>query len=84
MAYRCKAELAVFLRDDQVGTWIRRTADGWRLFRSAGGVGRGSVVDVTIDLTGQARCSCAARRRPCKHLLSLAAVGLLDGAAVPC
>jgi uncharacterized Zn finger protein len=81
---RSKPCLAVFLRNAEVGMWLVRTADGWRLDGLADGGGRERVNVTTDPATGEARCSCAARRRTCKHLSALAAVGLLDAAAVPC
>lgn len=81
---RSRAELGLFLANDDVGHWCKATSEGWQLIGLASsGRPRNIVVDVTRDpATGETRCSCAARRQPCKHLSALAAVGLLNGVAV--
>ncbi len=81
MVYRSKPCLAVFLANEEVGTWLSAIPGGWRL--CAWVDGHWTHVDVTRDpLTAEPRCSCSGRRAPCKHVRALAAVGLLP-AAIP-
>ena len=80
---RSPAELGLFLANEDVGHWCEAIPGGWRLIGLASsGRPRDVDVDVTADLvTGEPRCTCRARRLPCKHVRVLSAVGLLGGVA---
>ena len=79
---RSPALLAIFLKDYDIGIDLQAVPGGWRL-SGLGPRGGHFSVDVTRDpATAEPRCSCRARRLPCRHIQSLAAVGLLDGAAL--
>jgi hypothetical protein len=77
------ATLGIFLQNQDVGMDLQVIPRGFRM-TGLGEPGGQVAIDVTRDdATGETRCSCSARRRSaCPHIRALAAVGLLDVAAV--
>ena len=71
------ALLGLFLQNQDIGIDLQVIPGGWRL--TGLGARNGHVsVNVTRDpTTAEPRCSCRAKRHPCRHVRALEAVGLL-------